>query len=261
MLRHQCLSFLGSLDRIDVFGQPEISPLNQWVVTMCQKCYQNGSGSEAQMAVDLMDLTWKLGMLVASEKCRLCRPRYHSQAEIGISSWETSRNPDGAETVITHEIWNPALLAQIISTWPIPACHGFFGQSKIGHRFKDFYFMKRMKKSWQLNWSPLMQYVGIGQRLELPGWAFPWPFLCLWKAPVVHSEMRETRRATFWWRVGAGSQNAWKSDQFAEKKWKEFVLLLMLSRFLVDLSFETSLIWTIDVAGGVLTSSVCGLRT
>lgn len=158
------------------------------------------------MAVDLMDLTWKLGMLVASEKCRLCRPRYHSQAEIGISSWETSRNPDGAETVITHEIWNPALLAQIISTWPIPACYGGLDSLK----FQSIYLMKRKKLSWQLNWSVcLMQLVGIGQRLELPGKRrFRANFFAFERHQLFIARCGETRRATFLWRVGAGSQNA-----------------------------------------------------
>lgn len=160
------------------------------------------------MAVDLMDLTWKLGMLVASEKCRLCRPRYHSQAEIGISSWETSRNPDGAETVITHEIWNPALLAQIISTWPIPACYGFFGQSKIGHRFKVF---KMKRKNYHDNSTGAFvwcNWLALASDFSFPeNGVTPCHFFAFERHQLFIARCGD-RRATFLWRVGAGSQNA-----------------------------------------------------
>lgn len=53
-----------------------------------------------------------------------------------------------------------------------------------------------------------MQLVGIGQRLELPGKRrYPVPFFAFERHQLFIARCGD-RRATFLWRVGAGSQNA-----------------------------------------------------
>ncbi len=211
----------------------------------CKRC-----GFEAQMAVDLTDLTWKLGLWLLQ-----CTPSTIVKQKLGFRQILWIGAEKHRETQMTHEIWNPALLAQIISTWPIPACYS------IWTFFLDTvskYLMKRKNTTtystgslwcnWFVHclWCNILDGAnsGIGQRLEFPGRR---AIFCLWKAQLFIARCGDP--CHFLWRVGAGSQNVlirW-SDQFAKRNGKS---LWLCDFFWCLQDFLCFVLWTeLDLCG------------